>query len=94
MTVLTLQEAAALLKTTPRTLSTLPIRRSKLGREWRYLEEDLLAYLRGEAVPKSEPEPDQMVDGLQSIRPQTQAVDAPRLTRHHHGIYAMDGGKR
>jgi excisionase family DNA binding protein len=95
MTVLTHQEAAAFLKVNEATLRKLrrrgDVHGTQVGAQYRYLRENLEAYLRG-ALPAptdsiAEPTPP-------PVPIHTGPVDSPKRAVHHRGFYALNGGSR
>lgn len=97
MTLLTLSEAAAVLKVSPRTVRRLPITRAYVGGQLRYDLADLEAYVKS---TKAGGAPVQIVTVAAQLGMPTEAMPAlpiatapARLVKHRSPLFAI-GGKR
>jgi excisionase family DNA binding protein len=95
MTVLTHQEAAAFLKVNDATLRKLrrsgDIHGTLVGSQYRYIREDLEAFLNGVQV-SVRPKTPEVVSGHPTIvAPDQSAIDRPRPAVHHRPFYSVQG---
>jgi excisionase family DNA binding protein len=95
MTVLTHQEAAAFLKVNDATLRKLrrsgDIHGTLVGAQYRYIREDLEAFLNGVQV-SVRPKTPEVVSGHPTIvAPDQSAIDRPRRAVHHRPFYSVHG---
>ncbi len=98
MTILTIPEAAALLKVSPRTVRRLPIPRAKVGGQVRYDLADVEAYVQSrkvggmpQMVPTFRVPPGQAIVSGQPLTMPT--VMAQLAVKHRSPLFAI-GGKR